>query len=156
LIELSLRLAFPSQETHPVHIQRIHFDKVFDVQPRRGMFSFASADGVTYSVHLPGRIIPREGATWAVAFGQAGDWSTLLGWRDLARQRTTLNYKLGHLLSDIDMMAYVAIPALVLGIYFGGPLAALALLLAATAGCTWRMRHVVRRNRQVRAALRTS
>lgn len=139
-----------------MHIQRIHFDKVFDVQPRRGLFSFASADGVTYSVHLPGRIIPREGATWAVAFGQPGDWSTLLGWRDLARQRTTLNYKLVHLLSDVDMVGYVAIPALVLGIYFGGPLAALALLLAATAGGAWRLRHVVRRNRQVRAALRTS
>ncbi len=139
-----------------MHIQRIHFDKVFDVQQRRGLFSFASADGVTYSVHLPGRVIPAEGATWAVAFAQPGDWSTLLGWRDLARQRTTLNYKLAHLVSDVDLVFWCAIPALVLAIYFGGPLAASALLLAATAGGAWRLRQVVRRNRQVRAALRTS
>lgn len=139
-----------------MHIQRIRFDRVFDVQQRLGLFSFVSADGVTYSVHLPGRVIPREGATWAVAFGQPGDWSSLLGWRDLARQRTTLNYRLADLLFNIDLLWWTAVPVFVLCCWLGGPLAALAMVLAATAGGAWRLRHIVRRHRLVRSALRTS
>lgn len=46
-----------------MHIQRIHFDKVFEVQQRLGMFSFASAGAVTHGVHLPYRVIPQDGAT---------------------------------------------------------------------------------------------
>lgn len=138
-----------------MHIQRIHFDRVFDVQPHRGMFSFASDDAVTYSVHLPGRVIPREGATWAVAFEAPGDWSTLLGWRDLAAQRTTLNHRLHHVLSDVEMVYWFAIPALVLCVWFGGLWAALALLLASAAAGAWWLRKVIKRNRRVRAALRT-
>jgi hypothetical protein len=139
-----------------VHVQRIHFDTVFDVQAGHGLFSFTSAGTTTYGVRLPGRVIPREGATWAVAFGRQDDWSTLLGWRDLAAQRTTLNYKLFYWLFEVDQLLWwVAIPALVLCLYFGGVWAALALVVAGTAGVAWRLRHVVRRNRQVRAALRT-
>jgi hypothetical protein len=150
-----LDLPFISKGTPPVHIQRIHFDKVFDVQQRLGMFSFASADAVTYSVHLPGKVIPEEGATWAVAFGQPGDWSTLLGWRDLASQRTTLNHHLRHVIVDLAWGGYwFAVPVLALSIYFGGPWAAGAVAVAVLAGGAWLMRHVVRRNRLVRAALR--
>ena len=139
-----------------MHIQRIHFDKVFDVQPGHGLFSFTSGGNATYGVRLPGRVIPREGATWAVAFGQPGDWSTLLGWRDLAAQRTTLNYKLIYLLFEVDQLLWwFAVPALALCLYLGGAWAAMALVVAAVAGGAWRLRHVVRRNRQLRAALRT-
>jgi hypothetical protein len=139
-----------------VHLQRIHFDSVFDVQPGHGLFSFTSAGKTSYGVRLPGRVIPPEGATWAVAFGQADDWSTLLGWRDLATQRTTLNYKLLYWLFEVDQLLWwVAIPALVCCLYFGGLWVAMALVVAGTAGAAWRLRHVVRRNRQVRAALRT-
>ncbi|WP_332878326.1 hypothetical protein [Massilia sp. S19_KUP03_FR1] len=138
-----------------MHIQRIHFDKVFDVQQQLGMFSFASAGAVTYSVHLPCKVIPQEGETWAVAFGQPGDWSTLLGWRDLGAQRTTLNHRLRHVIVDLAWGGYwVAVPIVALSIYVGGPWAAGAVALAALCGGAWLMRHVVRRNRLVRAALR--
>lgn len=103
-----------------MHIERIRFERVFDIQPGLGMFSFASAGAVTYSVHLPGRTIPREGATWTVAFGQPGDWSTLLGWRDLAAQRTTLAYRLHHVLSDIDLVYWLGLPLLVFSTLVGG------------------------------------
>lgn len=137
-----------------MHIERIRFERVFDIQPGLGMFSFASAGAVTYSVHLPGRTIPREGATWAVAFGQPGDWSTLLGWRDLAAQRTTLAYRLHHVLSDIDLVYWLGLPLLVFSTLVGGPWAVLAVGLAAAACGAWWLGHVVRRNRRVRAALR--
>lgn len=138
-----------------MHIERIRFDKVFDVQPFHGQFSYASADAVTYSVHLPGRVIPREGATWAVAFERPGDWSTLLGWRDLAAQRTTLTNQMWHLLLEQAWGVYwFAIPALALGIYCGGPWAAAVLVVGTVIGGASMLRHLVRRNRQVRAALR--
>ena len=138
-----------------MHIERIRFDKVFDIQPRHGLFSFACADEVTYSVHLPGRAIPKEGAVWAVAFERPGDWSTLLGWRDLAASRTTLTYRLHHLLMDQAWGVYwFAIPLLALSIYAGGLWAGAVVAVAGVVGGTWMLRHVVLRNRRVRAALR--
>lgn len=138
-----------------MHIERIRFDRVFDIQPHHGVFSFASADQVTYGVHVPGRTIPREGAVWAVAFERPGDWSTLLGWRDMAAQRTRLTYQVRHLLVDQAWGVYwFAIPALALGLYVGGLWAAAAIVAAAAAGGVWMLRHVVLRNRRVRAALR--
>ena len=138
-----------------MHIQRIRFDRVFDIQPALGLFSFASADTVTYGVNVPDHTIPEAGATWAVAFGQPGEWSTVYGWRDLAAQRLTLTYKVRQALFDQAWGVYwFAIPALALSWYVGGPWAAAALALAAVLGGAWMLRDVVRRNRQVRSALR--
>lgn len=138
-----------------MHLQRIHFDKVFDVQSRIGMFSFTSGDAVTYGVHLPTGTIPQQGATWVVAFKEPGNWSTLLGWRDLAAQRTTLTYKIHHvLLGEAWFIYWIALPALALTLFAGGPWVALALGTATVAGGIWMLRHVVLRNRRVRAALR--
>lgn len=138
-----------------MHLQRIHFDKVFDVQPHVGLFSFASAGKPTYGVNLRDCTIPNEGATWIVAFSKPGDWSTLLGWRDLAAGRTTLTYQVRDLLFDEAWAVYwFAIPALALSLYFGGAWAAALLSVGALAGGAWLLRHIVRRNRQLRAALR--
>ncbi|TQK07603.1 hypothetical protein [Herbaspirillum sp. SJZ107] len=67
-----------------MHIEHIRFDKVFDVQART--FSFTSAGKNRYGVVLPGRIVPYEGATCAVALERPDDWSRVLGWRELGTQ----------------------------------------------------------------------
>jgi len=66
-----------------MHIQRIRFDQVFDVQTRARSFSFTSEGKHRYGIRLPGRIVPHTGATYVVAFAQRDDWSKVLGWREL-------------------------------------------------------------------------
>lgn len=68
-----------------MHIQRIRFDKVFDVQARS--FSFTSEGKHRYGVELPGRVVPHEGATYAVALAQPDDWSRVLGWREIGTRQ---------------------------------------------------------------------
>ena len=137
-----------------MHIQRIRFDRVFDIQPSRGLFSFESADGVVYSVHLPGRVIPLAGATWDVAFAQPGNWNTLLGWRDVASERITLSHRVRGLLVDqFEVWCYFGIPVLVATLIFGGPVFILALLLAWSIAMVWVIHRIMRSNRRVRAAL---
>ncbi|MCC2958580.1 hypothetical protein LK542_23500 [Massilia sp. IC2-477] len=67
-----------------MYIERIYFDEVFDVQAARGDFSFRSQGHPQYGVNLGNRVVPRAGSTYAVAFGKPGDWSIVLGSRDLA------------------------------------------------------------------------
>ena len=71
-----------------MHIERIRFDKVSDVQARA--FSFTSAGKNRYGVELPGRIVPHEGATYAVALAGPDDWSKVLGWREIGTQEVFL------------------------------------------------------------------
>lgn len=71
-----------------MHIERIRFDKVFDVQARA--FSFTSAGKHRYGVELPGRFVPHEGATYAVALAGPDDWSKVLGWREIGTREVFL------------------------------------------------------------------
>lgn len=68
-------------------IEKIHFDEVFDVQALRGDFSFSTRGRPCYGVNLGNKVIPRPGATFAVAFVKPDDWSTVLAWRDLASKK---------------------------------------------------------------------
>jgi hypothetical protein len=67
-----------------MHIEQVAFEEVFDVQSARGDFSFRTRGKPRYGVNLHSGVIPSAGSTFAVAFGQAGNWDTVLGCRDLA------------------------------------------------------------------------
>ena len=73
-----------------MHIERVRFDQVFDVGARARTFSFTSAGKTRYGVRLPGRIVPHEGAVYAVALARQDDWSTVLGWRELGTRHVIL------------------------------------------------------------------
>jgi len=73
-----------------MHIERIHFDEVFDVQASRGDFSFRSRGRPHYGVNLQNRVVPESGSTFAVAFEKPGDWQRVLGSRDLASGKVVL------------------------------------------------------------------
>jgi hypothetical protein len=140
-----------------MQIQRIHFDRVFDIQRFHGFFSYESADGVTYSLNLPGRVVPQEGATWAVAFEKSGDWNTMLGWRDLATHEVRFNRDLGKLLTNqFDFLWFLAIPVLAVALVYGGAAFALMVMLAVLAAGIWKIGRLAIRRRCVRAALLSS
>jgi len=137
-----------------MHIERVRFDRVFDTQPRGGAFSFDSAGKTVYGVALPGRRIPREGATLALVLAQAGNWQSVLGWRDLGTQETALaDSVLGIVVASLDSLWYLT-PLLVAGGFLlAGPAGALACLALAAAGVSWLVARGLRRRRRVRAAL---
>lgn len=137
-----------------MQVERIRFEEVFDAPSRRGSFSFRSGGKSNYGVRLPGQPVPRAGAVFAVAFGKPGDWSTVLGTRDLATQRVTLSMPAwAIMLHQFDLLSCLAVPLLVGSLLFGGPLAALAMLAALAAGVVAFSRRETRQNRRVRAAL---
>lgn len=137
-----------------MHIERIRFDRIFDAEPRGGDFSFASGGKSTYGVRLPGRAIPREGAVLALAFARPGDWSSVLGWRDLATREVELGHPWWELLwYELDML-WLLVPFVLVGgmVAAGGPgLLAAAALAAAVA--TLLVVRVARRNRRLRRLL---
>lgn len=73
-----------------MHVERIRFDRVFDVQERPKEFSFEEGGWPVYGVSALGLGIPREGATYAVAFHERGNWETVVGWRDLSTSKVAL------------------------------------------------------------------
>lgn len=72
-----------------MHIEHIHFEEVFDIQALRGDFSFRTRGRPSYGVNLGNNVIPRPGATFAVAFEKPGDWSGVLAWRDLTSKEVS-------------------------------------------------------------------
>jgi len=131
-----------------MHIERIRFDKVFDVQACD--FSFTSAGKTNYGIRLPGRIVPHEGARYAVALAQPDDWSKILGWRELGTQQVFLREPAWLVVWAVAEAVFwvVAVAALaaakLLGPWVLALLAAVACLLAL---------HLRRRNRALRQAL---
>lgn len=73
-----------------MHVERVRFDRVFDVRQRLKEFSFEEGGWPVYGVNALGLGIPREGATYAVAFHERGNWETVVGWRDLSTSKVTL------------------------------------------------------------------
>ncbi|QJE01984.1 hypothetical protein HH212_19800 [Massilia forsythiae] len=137
-----------------MQVERICFEEVFDAPSRRGSFSFRSGGKSSYGVQLPGRPVPRAGAVFGVAFGRPGDWSTVLGTRDLATQRVTLAMPAWDIvMHQFDLLWLLAVPLLAGSLLFGGALAALAMLAALAAGVAAFSRRGMRQNRRVRAAL---
>lgn len=73
-----------------MHVERIRFDRVFDVRERVKEFSFEEGGSPVYGVSALGLGIPREGATYAVAFQERGNWGTVVGWRELSTSKVVL------------------------------------------------------------------
>ncbi|MEH6434055.1 hypothetical protein [Massilia sp. DD77] len=135
-------------------IERIRFDEVFDVAACRGDFSFRSGGKTHYGVNLHNKVIPRAGSTYAVAFGRPGDWTSVLGWRDLATPAVGLKTP-GWWTTLVAMFdVYYLAPALIApALLLGGPLAGLV-AAACVAGLmlAW-IAHVMLRNRKLKRIL---
>jgi hypothetical protein len=135
-----------------MHIEMIRFDAVFDVVERSGTFSFKSGDRTGYGVRLQNRAIPRQGAAYAVAFAERGNWQSVMGWRDLASNdvvlaQSTMSFQF-WLLSDLIIYGCLFCAGLLL--VAGG--AALG-LIALVAPAAWAVFLLMRRSRKVKDAL---
>jgi hypothetical protein len=135
-----------------MHVETIHFDAVFDVVERSGNFSFKSGGLTEYGVRLRNRAIPRQGAAYAVAFAERGNWQSVMAWRDLASgdvvfAQSTMSLQF-YMLSDLIMYGWLFITGAVL--MAGGVAAALVTLAAPVA---WRIYYLMRRNRELKDAL---
>lgn len=137
-----------------MHVEQVHFDEVFDTQPLRGDFSFKSRGRIQYGVNLRSGVIPRDGATWAVAFAEPGDWSTVIGWRNLALPAVTLRQSTwSYVFSEMSMIFLLGPAFIAAGLGFGGPGTALVVsaIVAILVGSG--VYRVAARNRRVRQAL---
>ena len=140
-----------------MHVEMIHFEKVFDAHAGRGDFSFESNGQVRYGVKLQRGMVPRAGSTYLVAFAESDDWSTVLGWLDLHTETMALSERLRHTMwSDLGSITLFGPVFLGAALLFGGPSAALAVLLAICSFAGFRLCRVVARNRLVRKALRNA
>ena len=120
-----------------MHIERITFDRVFDAVDSIGDFSFDSAGRRVFAARLGPGAVPRQGATYAIAFSRPGDWASVLGWRDLAtptvllRQRPRDPFWL-DIAVNIEIVMFVAVIVPMLMLVLLGPVAgcaAIAMLL---------------------------
>lgn len=138
-----------------MHIEDVHFDEVFDAQPGTGDFSFRSGGRTNYAVKLRRRLVPQAGSRYLVAFGEAGNWSTVLGWLDPRTARTTLKTPTWlALLDEFGMLVWFAPFFLAGALLFGGvdaALAVLGLICLLTGLRAWRL---VVQGRRVRRSLR--
>jgi hypothetical protein len=73
-----------------MHVERVRFDRVFDVVRGNGLFSFESGGRKRYGVSLPCQVVPAEGSVLVVALAAADNWSATLGWHDPASGRIAL------------------------------------------------------------------
>lgn len=135
-----------------MHIETVHFDRVFDVQS--GTFSFDSAGKRQFSVCFDRQTVPHEGARYAVVLDEPGNWQTVLGWRDLGTSRVGLARSAWEVATStlLDLSLYGLIfPAAAL--VFGGVWAALAVLGAIVVGFVVLVRGAVLHNRKMERLL---
>lgn len=138
-----------------MHIERVHFDEVFDAQARRGDFSFRSAGQVRYGVRLHGGAIPPVGSTYVFALSSRDDWSSPIGWMD-AQTKTIFLKQSTWLWALWNLASFFWLAPFFLGGAFllGGPNVALAVLLTICCVYSWQLYKLVHRNRRIRNALR--
>lgn len=136
-----------------MHIERIHIERVFDAQAS-GTFSFESGGATFYGARLPGRIVPRAGATLLLALARPGEWSSMLGWRDAADGRIVLNGPWCNLLYLELELTWWVVPLLVaVGMALGGATGILLVLALVGATACMLVAWTWCRTRHVRAAL---
>lgn len=137
------------------HIEQVCFERVFDAQSGNGEFSFESAGKRQFGVQLAAGHIPREGASYAVALRQKGNWQTIIGWRDLSTTYVTLKQTAWDVAWGEAYILYMAGPAFIFAApVFFGPWAMLGALLLALGAAVLTIRWAARRNRLVDQALR--
>ncbi|MDY0977462.1 hypothetical protein SOM61_21085 [Massilia sp. CFBP9012] len=144
-----------------MHIKQVRFDRIFDVQERTGDFSFEDGGWPVYGVNANGLTIPREGATYAVAFAEAGNWEKVIGWRDLAVSNVEIKRSAWSLAIQTLPWQYMMIPvpfgiSLALGGYWAAvPVAGLMLLAfgAFIYRAAWRNRQAAQALQEVHPAV---
>ncbi|MGB9110344.1 MAG: hypothetical protein WCC39_16780 [Telluria sp.] len=137
-----------------VHVEKIRFDEVFDVVAHRGSFSFRSGNRTHYGARLQNHLIPRPGATFAIAFAEPDQWSTVLGWRELASAEVTLARPAWHaLLLGLGDIACVGMVLIAAGLLLAGAFGALAAMLALACMTLFQYWRARRRNGAVEQAL---
>lgn len=137
-----------------MHIERIDFDEVFDVQPGPGDFSFRSGGRSHFGVNLRRGLVPQAGSRYLVAFARPGDWTGVIGWVELRTGTVRLKESTWFaMLSDIGWFVWLA-PFLAGGaLWFFGAGAALAVLLVVCGLACLRLYRTAGHARQARQAL---
>lgn len=136
-----------------MHLEQVHFERVFDAQQMNGVFSFEGGGQVRYGVWLPGDAVPASGKRLVLAFGEAGNWSTVLGWIDPAtgalglRRTWSMAADWLRALGAVSKLILLTAGAM-LGLRYVVPLVALGVC-----GIGWLLWRAMRRNRVVRQAL---
>lgn len=139
-----------------MHLEQIRFDEIFDVAACRGDFGFRSAGQVHYGVQLQGGALPRAGESLVLAFAEAGNWGTVLGWRTLADSAVTLAHPTWPFVAAQALGTLLYAPFFVGGgLLFGGPWAAAAAAALIAGIACYRIGRHARRNRAVTRALRS-
>lgn len=137
-----------------MHIERIRFDEVFDVQAGRGDFSFRSGGRPRYGVNLQNRVIPAPGSTFALAFDKPGDWSSIIASRDLASNEVVLTWPTWvSLLVRIGDFYFYCLPVILASLVLGGPWAGLAAAVLFLLAMGYLVVRGMRGNRAARQAL---
>lgn len=135
------------------HIEQIRFDRVFDVQG--GDFSFESGGKKYYGVRFSNGSVPRDGALYAVALLEPGNWQKIVGWRDLSGASVELSESAWDVafsqLGDFYLFIPIFIIAAFLFLGGWGALAAFGLFLWCS---SYLVRKAARRNRLADQALR--
>jgi len=136
-----------------MHLEPVRFERVFDAQQMNGVFSFESGGQVRYGVWLPGDSVPASGKRLILAFGEAGNWSTVLGWIDPAtgelglRRTWSMAAEWARALGLVGKLIILTAGA-ALGLRYAVPFVGLGLCVI-----VWALWRAMRRNRRVRRAL---
>ena len=134
-------------------IVQLTFDRVFDVQGR--MFSFESGGRKEYGVSFSDGTVPREGARYAVALVEEGNWQKVIGWRDLSTDKVVLAETAWDVAHEQAWSLYWFGPFFIFGaLLFLGFWAALVVLALFLWGAVYFVRQARERNRLVDQALR--
>jgi len=97
-----------------MHIERVTFDRVFDIQrraasryaPQRTDFSFESGGKTRYAIQVPGWPRVQAGDTITAVLAREGNWRTLAGWKNHANGELVLP-DVGRSISGIWQGAFV-------------------------------------------------
>lgn len=137
------------------HLELVRFERIFDAPGGTGMFSFEADGRCEYGVRLFDGAVPHAGARYAVVLAEAGNWQTIVGWRDLSMPDVVLRDTVLQAALRQAWLAYLGVPALLaialLTARLWPPLVVLALMLSASVTCLYRVR---RRGRMIAALLR--
>lgn len=137
------------------HIEQVCFERIFDAPSRSGNFSFEAGGKRQYGVMLHGGDVPHEGARYAVALAEPGNWQTIRAWRDLSTPDVHLYETVGSVLFTYAWFGYMGLPIVfgVMWLAFGLWAGLLAVVFLLGAGAAY-LRRVVVRNRRMDQALR--
>lgn len=140
-----------------MEIELIRFEQVFDVAAYHGNFSYRSAGRTHYGVKIRNGVIPHPGSTYAIAFGRAGDWSTVQGWRDLSAETVDLMHPAWSTILQASGHLYFVAPALIaFALALGGRVSALVATAFVVALAAYLTGRVLWNNRAVTRALRAA